>query len=168
MAGSETNTPKCRICDVTYPEIGIPRHGLWRRAASRIGRGIKKRINSRRSSSSGNRNSSISCSIKVGRYQPVLIVVLVIVVSVFCTVNSVFSVFLYPPPYPGGRPPPEAVVGDVEFQWGNVRYTTLECLVGWSRDIWTAPKTQFKCISVKFRNYAFTKITHAKNLNIIK
>ena len=61
-------------------------------------------------------------------YHPVLIVVLVVVVSVFCTVNSVFSVFLYPPPYPGGRPPPEAVAGDVEFQWGNVRYTTLECL----------------------------------------
>ena len=40
-----TNIPKCRIHDVTYPEIGLLRQGLRNREASRKGGGVKNRLN---------------------------------------------------------------------------------------------------------------------------
>ena len=38
----EANTPKCRIHDVTYPEIGLLRQGLRNGEASRMGRRSQK------------------------------------------------------------------------------------------------------------------------------
>ena len=50
------------------------------------------------------------------------------------TLNSAFSLFLTPPPFPGGLPVPEALAEEINFRVGYVMYPTLWGIGGGGRD----------------------------------